>query len=531
MGENKEVIAANARQTTALVESWPNLMFLGLGIWWAWIWLSFSGTRLTEFFSEDCQSQYVLVMYLTSTLALIASLLMGAAFWRKLTQLLDKRSVAIGFGVLASLATVGVCVGGRVDSFALFCVASCFTGVGTSALCLKAGRIYGSVSLGESLTAGSISLLFAALLYFVGIGIPHEWSLVYIAALPLCSAAMLSLPWADPFPAAVHGSNEKLPLAAPERRMLLKIAAAACVVAFTAGVAKGIGSITYGPVRFSQSAVCAIFFIGVVAIVIILLINRARSAHGIRMVYTLLMVAGIFEMLCTCFGFDIFYLEVGKSALVLFTWCFMAYLVFKYDFSAVRTFGAVQATYYVCSLLGWLVGGAIGGQYMADQTVRMGVGAALAALVVVVLLFVLTEEDVRNIVTRSYEGAPASAPGAAGTGMPVSVELAPGVGGGEEAVPSVVENLGALLGSSAAAVDAAQSDAPVDLLQRARDPKYGLSNRELEILEPFAQGRSANWIADHFVISKNTVRTHLRNIYSKLAVHTRQELLDFLAQR
>lgn len=512
MSEVKE--SPVVKQATALVEGWPNLMFLGLGIWWAWIWLSFNSLRLTEFFSADYQSQYVLIMYVTSTLALVASLVTATLAWRKVTALLDKRIVAIVFGALGSVATLGVCASGRVDSFILFCIASCFTGVGTSALCLKAGRIYGSVSLGESLTAGSISLLFAALLYFVGVGIPHSWSIVYIAALPLCSALILSLPWADPFPAAVHGSNEKLPLNAPERRILLKVAAAACIIAFTAGVAKGIGSIAYTPEQFAESGSIAVFLIGVVAVIVILLINRARSAHGLRMVYTLLMVAGIFEMLCTCFGFNIFYLEVGKSALVLLMWCFMAYLVFKYDFSAVRTFGAIQATYYVCSLLGWMLGGAIAHQYMLDQTVRTAVGVILAGMVIAVLLFVLTEQDIRNIVTRSYEGT-APAAQVVGAGIPVSVPLAPGV-----------DDEGAVL----AAVQMPQDAAPVDELRNARDPKYGLSNRELEILEPFAQGRSANWIADHFVISKNTVRTHLRNIYSKLGVHTRQELLDFLAQ-
>lgn len=64
-----------------------------------------------------------------------------------------------------------------------------------------------------------------------------------------------------------------------------------------------------------------------------------------------------------------------------------------------------------------------------------------------------------------------------------------------------------------------------DLIER-----YGLSNRELEVLELFAQGRSANWIADSLVISKNTVRAHLRAIYSKLDVHTRQDLLTLLGR-
>ena len=71
------------------------------------------------------------------------------------------------------------------------------------------------------------------------------------------------------------------------------------------------------------------------------------------------------------------------------------------------------------------------------------------------------------------------------------------------------------------------ADAP--LPGNPADPIYGLSARELEVLDLFAQGRSANWIAENLTISKNTVRTHLRAIYSKLDVHSRQELLDFLA--
>ena len=60
------------------------------------------------------------------------------------------------------------------------------------------------------------------------------------------------------------------------------------------------------------------------------------------------------------------------------------------------------------------------------------------------------------------------------------------------------------------------------------DSSYGLSARELEVLEMFAQGRSANWIADELTVSKNTVRSHLRTIYVKLGIHIRQELLDLL---
>ena len=40
------------------------------------------------------------------------------------------------------------------------------------------------------------------------------------------------------------------------------------------------------------------------------------------------------------------------------------------------------------------------------------------------------------------------------------------------------------------------------------------------------RGRTAERIAGEFFISKNTVDTHLRRIYAKCGVHTRQELID-----
>lgn len=58
--------------------------------------------------------------------------------------------------------------------------------------------------------------------------------------------------------------------------------------------------------------------------------------------------------------------------------------------------------------------------------------------------------------------------------------------------------------------------------------QYGLSNRENEVMRLFVRGRSAARIAEDLYISKGTVTTHLRNIYRKTDVHSRQELLDLL---
>lgn len=54
--------------------------------------------------------------------------------------------------------------------------------------------------------------------------------------------------------------------------------------------------------------------------------------------------------------------------------------------------------------------------------------------------------------------------------------------------------------------------------------QFGLSARETEVMELIARGRSVADIAEELFISENTVRTHSKHIYTKLDIHSRQEL-------
>lgn len=58
--------------------------------------------------------------------------------------------------------------------------------------------------------------------------------------------------------------------------------------------------------------------------------------------------------------------------------------------------------------------------------------------------------------------------------------------------------------------------------------EYGLTPREREIAELIARGRSKAYIAETRFISENTVRGHVKRLYAKLDVHSKQELVDFI---
>jgi DNA-binding CsgD family transcriptional regulator len=77
------------------------------------------------------------------------------------------------------------------------------------------------------------------------------------------------------------------------------------------------------------------------------------------------------------------------------------------------------------------------------------------------------------------------------------------------------------------------SDPYDSLMQTARSmaTSYGLTERETEVFSLLTQGRSLPYIQKELIVSEGTVRTHVKHIYAKLGIHSRQELFDLLSER
>jgi DNA-binding NarL/FixJ family response regulator len=52
-----------------------------------------------------------------------------------------------------------------------------------------------------------------------------------------------------------------------------------------------------------------------------------------------------------------------------------------------------------------------------------------------------------------------------------------------------------------------------------------LTDRQLEVLQLLAEGKSTDQIADELVISKTTVRNHIAHMLANLGVHTRVQAI------
>ena len=75
--------------------------------------------------------------------------------------------------------------------------------------------------------------------------------------------------------------------------------------------------------------------------------------------------------------------------------------------------------------------------------------------------------------------------------------------------------------------DTVDSVEPTSIAVRCENlsEEFALSPRESEILGFLARGHTASFIAKTLIISESTVYTHTRNIYRKMGIGSREELL------
>lgn len=95
-------------------------------------------------------------------------------------------------------------------------------------------------------------------------------------------------------------------------------------------------------------------------------------------------------------------------------------------------------------------------------------------------------------------------------------------GGGDAAAGAPDADAG---GGSVDAVD------PVDPIERrclVLAERFALSPRETDVLIAFAHGRNVSYLAEQLCLSQNTIRSHSKTLYTKLGVHSKQELISLV---
>lgn len=171
----------------------------------------------------------------------------------------------------------------------------------------------------------------------------------------------------------------------------------------------------------------------------------------------------------------------------------------RHEISAVLVFAIVRAVWSLDLLLGSVLYTANAPQFAAGADVGP-LAVALAILVAIAYLFVFTPGTSNG----SFGGVSLSSLLRRGTSQPEAAGDAPGPAPGNGAAPGP------------------DLDEVCDELAR----RHSLSGRETDVLRLLARGRTTTRIEAELGISTNTVNTHVRHVFQKLDVHSRQELLD-----
>lgn len=127
-----------------------------------------------------------------------------------------------------------------------------------------------------------------------------------------------------------------------------------------------------------------------------------------------------------------------------------------------------------------------------------------------------------------FSGLQSMLPASVYAGLTVTVVLASFAGGGVLAFLVMQRQANRHEAAQAEAVEAAR--AGVEERCAAAAERFDLTPREQEILVLLAQNYRAPYIAEKLVVSQSTVKTHMRNLYGKMGVHSQAELLLRLEQ-
>lgn len=246
------------------------------------------------------------------------------------------------------------------------------------------------------------------------------------------------------------------------------------------------------------------------------------------------------------------FMATGYSLMEMTALLLLADLASYACWSPLRLFSA----FYLIEIIGYVAGCLLSdGALLFDAALLRLVAVGLAMLLLVCAVWVFNETRVNAFTwgsrgdgeyrageERAAEGQ-ASAPSAQGeaTVVPEGVRAFVGQGGSTRVLdvppsllvhdPEIGED--PLRASGSLAGQGQHGTAPGGSLSFADRigltvERYHLTEREAEVLALFATGRSAAFIAELKFVTVNTIRSHIKHIYAKCEVHSRQELISLI---
>lgn len=452
------------------------LFFLGLAAYRAWIEIVFVGSFV------DFPAQAI-AGHDAFDLIMAFFLLLFAATSKKISPFFNRKWA---FGVAAStmlISTLCTFISFFVPELALFLSwpAVIAGGLGVSLCILLWSELYGCLNPIRVALYYSASLAAAALIIYLSYGFFMPWLFAITLALPIISLISVS-----------KGFNSLPPNELPSELVSRfsfpwKIVLLMAMYAFAFGLRE---AEVYSVSSFgSHGAVGTL----VIATLICIGVYAQGRSFDFALLYrvALPLMVGAFLILPNLGFINLsishFCLTASYTAFQILIMIIFSNICYRYGVSAVWLFGIERGVRALFSILGRQTSKLLSSYGLISGEVDAGMTVVIVILVVAMTTILLTEKELSSKWGMSF------------------------------------------LGSK----NAAENDVIIkkeELSNRCHTitKEYGLSQREEEVLLLLAQKKTIGTIERELFIANGTAKTHIRHIYRKLDVHSRDELIALL---
>jgi DNA-binding CsgD family transcriptional regulator len=467
--------------------------------------------------------------YLSSTLALCFTLCLGIARTKPFMRIAESAPGVWGAPAITCLGTVLFCANALSPHVVTAVAGGILTGIGSAVMAARWASVFGAAGTRPLIETFSTLLVVTAIVCMTTSYLPLAAILSIMTALPLASGACLQHARrvqssmrdgrgaAEP-PASRRGR------AAHRRGMFGALAAFIALVGLASGalpqLSRAPEALPYDLVFYLLTALFALAFIG------ILLYQESPRALLVALALPLgmlLVVTIPFARFVSASPLDPFYL-IGEAAFELLLMFFAVLFALVLDLSPARTFMASRVTLALSDIVGSLFGARLV-SLAASEALGSAYFLQVASIVALVAAELVTIGMVGGyLVLHRRSGILGGEPGSA-----AKVEVGGPRDDAAAASPSTAGHPTANVAgddarSAGAGGEEAEADSPIELSHRVAG-QYHLSPRETDVLELLAQGDAPAQIQEKLCISQGTMSYHMRNIYAKLGVHSRQELM------
>lgn len=496
-----------------LDEQWPSLKYLGFGCYYAWIYLCYNSDILFTWSAVAEDSTALLSMYLVSTTGLSIVLILSAIAHRKATHLVEGKLFVVMMACVATASTLLLSLAvGRGAQDMLFLVACFLTGVSTAFIALRLGCVYSAANARQAFMYTAGSFLFAGMLYFVAVGMPHPVSLIVVTILPLLAALFTMT--VDLQDKDVVQKKDAIPLKELPAGFFPRLVLVVAVFSVVGGLVKGILAMNQPLSMVNDSGCIIVFATGVVAIILFLAVGVTLHGFDISRLYYPIIILACFGILAVpllgTFGpVQGQFVSVAYNLFIMVVWCLLAHVGNRTDLSPVQVFGWGRGASGAGTTIGWAVGSIASIYLQQNASAMVAVAIGMVLVLLVVSMVVLNERTLSLALLKTSADEADSM-----ESRDVFPRLARNQAGGTGDMPDD-KDAHSKMGTWTKSCNA--------LADRCK-----LSDRERQVLFLLAKGRTIDYIANDLGISFNTAKSHIRHVYVKAGVHSRQDLLSIV---